>query len=190
METAKLLPGISWYLKLSVLPIEMILKGRRLNYLHYLLTRNQSSMLSRFFRVQWTDPDPGDWSLLARQDLEDLEIYLSLEEITRMKKQTFKILVKKHLQKFIFSKLLSQRQRYRQRQNSSSPSRVVPKTRATKREEKERQKNTDRSTRVHQRDTRRDSTREARTPPRLLRPPRWHKRNEAGRSRCKEERDM
>ena len=47
-------------------------------------------MLSRVFHIQWADPDPGDWSLMVRQDLEDLEIHLSLDEIARMKKETFK----------------------------------------------------------------------------------------------------
>ena len=50
---------------------------------------------------------------MVRQDLEDLEIHLSLDEIARMKKETFKLTVKKKLQKFTFSKLLREKQRYR-----------------------------------------------------------------------------
>ena len=45
-------PQESFYLELGILPINVIVKARRINYLHYLVTRNQSEMLYKFFITQ------------------------------------------------------------------------------------------------------------------------------------------
>ena len=42
-------PQESFYLELGILPIGVIIKARRINYLHYLVKRNQSEMLYKFF---------------------------------------------------------------------------------------------------------------------------------------------
>ena len=71
-------PSESFYLEFGILPVWSIIKGRRINFLKYLVDRNQESMLGKVFKVQWIDPDPGDCSYLVTKDLEDLDIDLTL----------------------------------------------------------------------------------------------------------------
>ena len=41
------------YLELGVLNIGAVIKARRLTYLHYLVKRNPSEMIYKFFITQW-----------------------------------------------------------------------------------------------------------------------------------------
>ena len=65
------------YLETGCVPIRFILKSRRLNFLHYILSDREDSLLSNVFRAQCDNPVKGDW---VKKDLEDLEINLSFEE--------------------------------------------------------------------------------------------------------------
>ena len=64
-------PSEAYYLELGALPIIAIIKGRRVNYLHNILNREQNSMLYTFFITQWMNPTRGDWVLQVREDLKD-----------------------------------------------------------------------------------------------------------------------
>ena len=78
------------YLEKGTIPI-------RLNFLWYLLNQNEDSMLSQFFWAQSESPTRGDWVSSAKQDLEDLEIEMTFEEIKACTKEAFKDIVKKHV---------------------------------------------------------------------------------------------
>ena len=78
--------------ELGILPIRFIIKARRLNYLYYLATKEKNSMLYRVFKLQWLEPEKGDWSVMAKADLE--EVGLTLEDIERISKYKFKKIVK------------------------------------------------------------------------------------------------
>ena len=93
-------PKESLYLELGILNIETILKARRLNYLHYLVTRNPEEMLFKFFMRQWKHPVAGDWTLQAKQDLEDFSISEDLDMIKSQSKYSFKTLVKRKAKEF------------------------------------------------------------------------------------------
>ena len=43
----------SLYLELGLTPIHIIVKSRRVKYLHYLVRLNESEMLYRVFQAQW-----------------------------------------------------------------------------------------------------------------------------------------
>ena len=49
-------PTEALYLELGCLDISTLLKARRINYLHYLITRKENSMLYNFFLAQWNHP--------------------------------------------------------------------------------------------------------------------------------------
>ena len=87
-------PSEAYYLELGALPIIAIIKGRRVNYLHNILNREQNSMLYTFFITQWMNPTRGDWVLQVREDLKDLDIPCSFDFIRSKSKQAFKNLVK------------------------------------------------------------------------------------------------
>ena len=46
-------PAEACHLELGLLPLECIVKERRVNYLHYILTSDPSKMLYKFFVAQW-----------------------------------------------------------------------------------------------------------------------------------------
>ena len=76
-------PKEALYLELGIMPIEIIIKARRINYFYYLLNRDKNEMISKFFMTQWLNPTRGDWTETLKQDLldfgmpEDFEYYKS-----------------------------------------------------------------------------------------------------------------
>ena len=87
-------PTESLYLELGCLDIQTILKARRINYLHYILTTNNEGMLAKFFRVQWKYPSPGDWTEQVKVDLADFGMEIDLGQIRSKSTEAFKNLVK------------------------------------------------------------------------------------------------
>ena len=71
----------SLYLELGLIPIQLIMKARRVNYLHYLAALKEDEMLYKVFMAQWKYPVRGDWVLEVQKNLVELDIDLSLEEL-------------------------------------------------------------------------------------------------------------
>ena len=53
-------PGEAYHLELGILPISVLIKARRIKYLFYLLSRDETEMISTFFFTQWNNPCRGD----------------------------------------------------------------------------------------------------------------------------------
>ena len=102
-------PIESFYLELGLLPISVIIKMKRVKYLHYLLTKKRTEMLSIFFWSQWRNPSRGDWVYSVRQDLNDLCITDDLETIALFSKFKFKQLVKSKAMQFALNLLLTRK---------------------------------------------------------------------------------
>ena len=93
------------YLELGILTIGTIIKARRINFLHYLLRREESEMIHQVFRVQWNHPVKNDWTILVKKDLDDFKIDINLSNIKRKSEWTFKNLVKKKAREYEFNRL-------------------------------------------------------------------------------------
>ena len=93
------------YLELGALPVRFILMSRRINFLWYLINDKEESLLKRFFKAQCDQPIRGDWVSTVKQDLAELEINLSFEEIEKISKEAFKDLVKQKVRKGAFEYL-------------------------------------------------------------------------------------
>ena len=93
------------YLETGCVPIRFILKSRRLNFLHYILSDKEDSLLSNVFRAQCDKPVKGDWVCTVKIDMEDLEMNLDFEQIKTFTKETFKRLVKEKVNKKAFEYL-------------------------------------------------------------------------------------
>ena len=65
-------PSEALFLELGILPISVILKARRVNYLHSILSRDEKGMLYSLFITQWYNPTKGDWTEQVKSDLSDL----------------------------------------------------------------------------------------------------------------------
>ena len=99
-------PKESFYLELGIMPVGIILKTRRILYLHYLLNRPRTEMLAQVFWAQWHEPYKGDWVTLVRQDLVDLGLTTNPESLSRYSKQTLGLLVKDKARSYAFKTLL------------------------------------------------------------------------------------
>ena len=99
-------PVEALYLELGLLPINYILKGRRLMFLHYVLNLDEEEMLSQFFWAQWKSPVTSDWTETIKKDLKILQIDKTLHQIKIMKKETFAKLVKESCRHVAFNELI------------------------------------------------------------------------------------
>ena len=103
-------PSEAFYLELGIIPIGVIIKARRVNYLHYILTREESEMLYTFFITQWHNETPGDWTQQIRIDLEDLKIPCDFEFLKSKSDFSFKAMVKIKAKEYALN-ILTDRQR-------------------------------------------------------------------------------
>jgi hypothetical protein len=107
----------SLYLELGLTPIHILVKARRINYLHYLVRLKETEMLSKVFYTQWKHPVKDDWTTQVQRDLEDLKIELSLDEIKKKSDYSFKRLVKIKMKEFTLDYLLEIKQRHSKMDN-------------------------------------------------------------------------
>ena len=76
-------------------------------YLHYLLNRDQTELVSKILNAQINNPTKNDWHSTVVKDLQELGLdYLDLEEIKNMKKDSFKKLVKEKCDDAVLNYLL------------------------------------------------------------------------------------
>jgi len=82
------------YLESGNIPIRFILISRRLNFLHYILNEENDSLLRSFFTAQRESPVKGDWVTMVTEDMKELGIDLTMEEIAGTSKMRFKEIIK------------------------------------------------------------------------------------------------
>ena len=107
----------SLYLELGLTPIHILIKARRINYLHYLIRLDESEMLRNFFTTQWKHPVKDDWTTQVQNDLQDLKIDLSLEDMKKKSEYSFKRLVKIKMKEFCLDYLLNKKERHSKMDN-------------------------------------------------------------------------
>ena len=75
------------YQETGLIMVRHIIKRRRIMYLHHLLTREKSELISKIYYSQKMKPVKGDWAVTVEKDCHDLNI--DIESIKLMKKQKF-----------------------------------------------------------------------------------------------------
>ena len=94
LQVGTSVPSVMLHLDLGTLPIRYILKTRRLMFLQYILKEEESSLLYTFLLAQMDSPKDGDWWLTVLDDISELQLDISLDDIKRMSKECFKKKVK------------------------------------------------------------------------------------------------
>ena len=108
LSTPRTTPRPFLYLEMGCLPIRVIIKTRRLMYLHYLLNEDEDSLIHSFFQSQQKSPLKGDWCLNIQEDLSDFQIqHLSYDDIQHMSKLDFKTLINNSATKYAFKYLVA-----------------------------------------------------------------------------------
>ena len=67
---------------------------RRLNFLQYILHEDKNSLIHSFLKCQIANPTANDWIKTCMDNLDELNIQLTLGDIEIMPKETFRKLVK------------------------------------------------------------------------------------------------
>ena len=87
-------PKVALYLETGSVPLRYILRGKRIMFLHHILTRDIDSLISRVFWAQVHDTGKGDWCQVVREDLDSLGMdSLSFDDIKNMSKESLKVMV-------------------------------------------------------------------------------------------------
>ena len=118
-------PQESFYLELGILPIGVIVKARRINYLRYLITRNENEMLYKFFIMQWYQPCRGDWTETVKKNLEEFDIPCDFTYIKSKSGEAFKRIVKVKAQEYAL-KILTAKQQGHSKMDELSYSELKP----------------------------------------------------------------
>ena len=107
----------SLYLELGVIPIRVIIKARRVIYLHYLTKLEENQMLAKVFKTQWKYPSKDDWTIQVQEDLKHFGIKMDLEEIGGMSSYRFKKLVKMKSKEYALEYLLKLKTKHTKMEN-------------------------------------------------------------------------
>ena len=97
LKTTKGCPIAQMYLETGHVPARFEIKKIRLLFLQYILKESPSSLIYKFLQLQIENPTRGDWASNCINDLEELKINLSFEEIKMLTKAKFNKMLKKAL---------------------------------------------------------------------------------------------
>ena len=81
LKTLLSTPSEALQLELGLISISTLIKARRINFLHYLVTCKESEMIHKLFKAQWDYPIRNDWTNQVREDLLEFGISENLEVI-------------------------------------------------------------------------------------------------------------
>ena len=93
------------YLETAAIPIDYILASRRVNYLHNILSKQDSELVKRVYIAQTDITVKGDWCDMVKMDMELIGLNMTESEIQSMSKNKFKRHVKKCMTTATFSAL-------------------------------------------------------------------------------------
>jgi hypothetical protein len=98
-DTTRGCPITQLYFELGQIPARFEVQKMRLLYLKYILEQPEESLLKKFLLLQFEKPSRGDWASTCLEDLKELDISLSLEEIKKMTKYKFSNILKVRISK-------------------------------------------------------------------------------------------
>ena len=113
LETPKTTPISILHLELGTTPIRHLIKSRRLMFLQYILKQDENTLVYKFLEAQLKNPQKGDWILQVKQDIEDVDLKMTLSEIKLMSEYSFHNRVRKAINKSAFNWLIAEKNKPR-----------------------------------------------------------------------------
>ena len=99
-------PKASLYLETGCIPIRFLIKGKRIMYLHHILTRNEDALIRKVFSAQVQKPTKGDWCQVVREDLDSIGLAtLSFKDIALKSKENLRNVVMEKIRYTAFQEL-------------------------------------------------------------------------------------
>ena len=87
-------PITQLYLEVCQRPAQFEIQKTRLLYLKYILEQNEDCNLQKILNLQLENPTKGDWASTCVNDINELNLKMSSEEIKCMTKQKFTNILK------------------------------------------------------------------------------------------------
>ena len=97
LGTPSTTPKCMLYLETGCTPINFVIRSRRLMFLHYILKQEKTSLISKVFHAQLSNPVKNDWAVTCKEDLAKLQITHSFDEIRNLSKYSFKKIVREKI---------------------------------------------------------------------------------------------
>jgi hypothetical protein len=109
LKTTMGCPIVQMYLEVGQWPARFEIQKIRLFFLKSILEEDDNSMVSNFFHLQLKQPTRGDWATTVQNDLKELNILETFDDIKRMSKTKFKNMVKIRIKRNAFNYLMKKR---------------------------------------------------------------------------------
>ena len=93
------------YLETASIPVNDVIAGRRLNYLHTLVSRPEDELTRKVYAAMKGSPSSGDWCELVAKDKENFKIHMDDDHIMQTSAKDFKEMIKELVRKEAVSKL-------------------------------------------------------------------------------------
>ena len=104
-------PVEALYLESGCVPLRYVIKNRKINYLHHLVTRSEREMIYQFLMAQWKFPaKKNEWTEQVKADLLEFSLDDELNWIKKKSKSSFKILVKNQMREVALVNLLEKKE--------------------------------------------------------------------------------
>ena len=97
LNTTKGCPITQMYLELGQIPARFVIQKMRCLYLKYILIQEGDSLRKNFVDLQLNQESKGDWASTCLDDLKQLRITESLEEIRDMNQNKYVNLLNKRM---------------------------------------------------------------------------------------------
>ena len=108
-KTKRGCPIVQLYLEAGLVPARFEAQKTRLLFLQYIIQEDPDSRIYKFLSLQFKNPTRGDWASRCVQDLEYLQINMSLEEIKNLNKIQFSKILTVSIQQKALEYLVSKR---------------------------------------------------------------------------------
>ena len=93
------------HLEMGMLPVKYVIMGKRLKFLKYILDESTGTIIRQVYEAQKSDSQKGDFVQQSKEDLRELKLELSENEIMALKKIKWNKIVNDQLKKIAFEKL-------------------------------------------------------------------------------------
>ena len=108
-QTSSGCPTAQLYLESGHVPARYAIKQTRLLFLKTILEENHESQIYKLLNLQFENPTRGDWASTCLEDLKDLKISMSLQDIKTITKKQFTMKLKISIQKRAYEYLINKR---------------------------------------------------------------------------------
>ena len=90
LEAGQGCPKEMLYLEMGCTPIRFTIMMRRIMFLHYILNEDKNALVNQVLQAQINEPSRNDFIFGVENALEELEIFLSLDDIKNFPKETLR----------------------------------------------------------------------------------------------------